>query len=60
MTSFRQIEENRKYVNEGFQTIKLPLRIKKYRVSKSDGHLNCEANNQVMQSLADTIITKGK
>jgi hypothetical protein len=38
-----------------FTSYDLPLEIKDYRVSKTDGHLNLESNLQVLKSLSDSL-----
>ena len=55
-TSFRQTMANITYVNEGFTTFELPILLGTWRVSDTDGHLNCAANDQVMHDLAGKIV----
>jgi hypothetical protein len=54
-TSFRQTMANQAYANNGFTTFAIPILPGRWRVSETDGHLNCAANDQVMRDLADKI-----
>jgi hypothetical protein len=54
-TSFRQTMANMEYANEGFTTFAIPILLETWRVSDTDAHLNCGANDQVMRDLADKI-----
>ena len=46
---------NQAYANNGFATFAIPILHERWRVSDTDGHLNCAANDQVMRDLADKI-----
>jgi len=54
-TSFRQTMANMEYANEGFTTFAIPILLEKWRVSDTNSHLNCRANDQVMRDLAEKI-----
>jgi hypothetical protein len=54
-TSFRQTMANMKSANEGFTTFAIPILLETRRVSDTDSHLNCAANDQVMRDLAEKI-----
>jgi hypothetical protein len=54
-TSFRQLMATIVFVNEGFTKIAIPILLETWRVSETDGHLNCAANDQVMRELAGNI-----
>jgi hypothetical protein len=54
-TSFRQTLANMAYVNEGFTTFAMPILLEMWKVSDTDRHLNCAANDQVMHDLAGKI-----
>ena len=51
-TSAKQYIANQAYVNEGFTTFEIPILLENWKVSDTDGHLNCAANDQVMRDLA--------
>ena len=53
--SKKQYNINIKALTQLFQSIRLPILIKDWRVSPEDGHLNAKANQQVMKSLADSL-----
>jgi hypothetical protein len=46
---------NQAYVNNGFTTLAMPILLEEWRVSDTNGHLNCAANEQVMRDLAAKI-----
>jgi hypothetical protein len=54
-TSSRQTMANMEYANEGFTTLAIPISLETWRVSDTDGHLSCEANDQLMRDLAEKI-----
>jgi hypothetical protein len=54
-TSFKQTMANQAYANEGFTTLAIPVLLENWRVSDTDDHLNCAANDQVMHDLAGKI-----
>src|SRR5262249_23401701 len=54
-TSFRQTMANMEYANEGFTTFAIPILLETWKVSDTDSHLNCAANDQVMGDLAEKI-----
>lgn len=54
-TSFRQTMANLAYANEGFAFFAIPILLETWKVSDTDRHLNCRANNQVMRDLAAKI-----
>jgi hypothetical protein len=55
-TSFRQTMANMAYANEGFTFFAIPILLDTWRVSDTDAHLNCRANDQVMRDLAGKIV----
>jgi hypothetical protein len=55
-SSLSQFNANREFVNHGFVTIPALVTVPDRRVSKSDGHLNPAANDQVVGILADGIL----
>jgi hypothetical protein len=54
-TRFRQSMANQAYLNNGFTTLAIPILLRDWRVSATNGHLNCAANEQVMRDLAAKI-----
>jgi hypothetical protein len=54
-TGFRQTMANMEYANEGFTTFAIPILLETWRVSDTDSHLSCGANDQVMDDLAEKI-----
>jgi hypothetical protein len=54
-TSFRQTLANLAYANEGFTLFAIPILLEAWKVSDTDRHLNCRANDQVMRDLAGKI-----
>jgi hypothetical protein len=55
-TSFRQTAANLAYANDGFTAFSIPLLLNTWKVSDTDRHLNCRANDQVMRDLAGKIV----
>ncbi len=55
-TSFRQTMANLAYANEGFTFFAIPILLDAWKVSDTDRHLNCKANDQVMRDLAGRIV----
>ncbi len=55
-TSFRQTMANMAYANEGFTFFSIPVLLEKWKVSDTDRHLNCMANDQVMRDLSAKIV----
>lgn len=55
-TSFRQTMANLAYANEGFTFFSIPILVENWKVSDTDRHLNCGANDQVMRDLAGKIV----
>jgi hypothetical protein len=53
-----QFQANWSYVNEGFDTEIVPVTVRDWRVSPEDGHLNAHATAQVMEDLADRLVTR--
>jgi hypothetical protein len=53
--SKRQYLENWNYVNAGFDTETIPVRVKDWRVGPEDGHLSAPATDQVMVNLAKRL-----
>lgn len=51
----RQYRANWAYVNDGFATEVIPVRVKDWRVGPTDGHLNTQATDQVMADLAQRL-----
>jgi hypothetical protein len=56
--SHAQSEANRSLVNYGFDTIPARMTVPNWRISPSKGHFKPEANNQVMQILAENILRR--
>ncbi len=54
-TSTDQERANLVYVNKGFTYIPVPIKQENWRVSETDGHLNCTANEEAMRNLAQSI-----
>ncbi len=54
-TSFRQTMANLDYANQGFTFFAVPILLDTWKVSDTDRHLNCRANDQVMRDLAAKI-----
>jgi hypothetical protein len=52
-----QCRENQDYANRGFRMIKIPLTMRSWRISKFGSHLNVRANEVVMRSLADSLVS---
>lgn len=55
-TSFKQTMANMAYANEGYTFFTLPVLLDKWKVSDTDRHLNCAANDQVMRDLAAKLV----
>ncbi len=55
-TSFRQTMANLAYANQGFTFFAIPVLLETWKVSDTDRHLNCSANDQVMRDLAGKIL----
>jgi len=55
-TSFRQTTANLVYANEGFTFFAIPILLENWKVSDTDRHLNCRANDQVMRDLAGKLV----
>jgi hypothetical protein len=53
--SKRQLDENWRTATDGFDREAIPLTVHDWRVSEDDGHLNREANEQVMRDLAQRL-----
>ena len=53
--SQRQYDSNWSYVNSGFDTQLVPVTVKDWRAGPEDAHLNAQATDQVMASLADRL-----
>ena len=47
--SYPQLFENRTYLNRDFDLIKIPVMHENWRVSSTDGYLNCCTNHMVME-----------
>jgi hypothetical protein len=58
LVSKRQFEENWRYVNEGLPTEIVDVTEKNWRVGPEDGHLNKQANQQVLRDLAKRLESK--
>jgi hypothetical protein len=54
-TSFRQTMANMAYIHEGFTTFAIPILLETWKISDTDAHLNCAANDEVMRDLASKI-----
>ncbi|MGB2713793.1 MAG: hypothetical protein WBC51_06415 [Vicinamibacterales bacterium] len=50
--SRRQYYGNWSAVNQGFDTVTVPVTVRDWRVGPTDAHLNAQATNQVMRDLA--------
>ena len=55
-TSFRQTMANLAYANEGFTFFAIPILLDAWKVSDTDRHFNCKANDQVMRDLAGKLV----
>ncbi len=53
-----QIEKTVDRIAEGFDWIRLPVRLKDWRVSEIDSHLNSAANDDTMRRLAEELRTR--
>jgi hypothetical protein len=56
LSSDAQTYENYKYLIDGFKLLAVPLTLEKWKVSETDSHLNCAANDQVMRGLAEKLV----
>lgn len=57
-TSEKQFRENRQYLNEPFDEIRIRITLEDNRVSPTDNHLNPQAVDEAMQILAAKIANK--
>lgn len=55
-TSFKETMANQAYVTNGFTTFAIPILVDAWKVSDTNSHLNCAANEQVMRDLAAKIM----
>jgi hypothetical protein len=54
-TSGEQQRANFNYLNEGFNFFPISIKLENWRVSETDGHLNCMANEEAMNNLARRV-----
>jgi hypothetical protein len=54
-TSFQQQRANQATVYDGFPSFSVNVTMANWRVSETDAHLNCMANDEAMQSLARNV-----
>ena len=57
-TSQIQYRKNLKYINEGLESLTIPVTVSAWRRGPDDGHLNEHAVDQVMQDLAEKLRPK--
>lgn len=51
-----QFEDNIRYMNNGFRWLRVPVTVKNWRVSPTDGHYNAVATDQIMRTLAGLLL----
>jgi hypothetical protein len=56
--SRRQYYDNWSAVNQGFDTVTVPVTVSDWRVGPADAHLNAQGTNQVMRDLAIQLGTR--
>jgi hypothetical protein len=54
-TSGEQQRANFNYLNAGFNFLPISIELENWRVSETDGHLNCRANEEAMERLAQKV-----